>query len=53
MESTSLPSKIQVSESTYKLLSQSGGFETFQRGDIDIKGKKKMMSYFVTGKDGF
>ena len=53
MESTSLPSKIQISEMTKKLITSAGGFDVFQRGSIDVKGKGKMMTYFLTGKDGF
>ena len=53
MESTSQALKIQVSESTYESLKRIGGYHFMPRGEIDIKGKGKMKTYFLTGKDGF
>ncbi len=53
MESTSIPGRIQFSENTNRLLREAGGFDIFQRGEIDVKGKGKMMTYFLKGKDGF
>ncbi|KAI8910931.1 adenylate and guanylate cyclase catalytic domain-containing protein [Gorgonomyces haynaldii] len=53
MESNSKPMKIQLSESTHQLLRQFGGFDLYQRGEIDVKGKGKMRTYFLHGKDGF
>ncbi|KAH6580917.1 hypothetical protein BASA50_002113 [Batrachochytrium salamandrivorans] len=53
MESTSQPMKIQISESTYKALSLVGGYRFTPRGEMDIKGKGKMTTYFLTGKTDF
>ncbi len=48
MESHSIPGHIQVTESTYKLLQNDFHFE--ERGDIEIKGKGKLKTYFLTSK---
>ncbi|KAL5034531.1 hypothetical protein RTP6_002369 [Batrachochytrium dendrobatidis] len=53
MESTGAPMKIQISQSTYTYLKEAGGYHTSPRGEIDVKGKGKMATYFLTGKDGF
>ncbi len=45
MESHSLPGEIQVTESTYELLKNKYNFEP--RGEIEIKGKGKMTTYFL------
>ncbi|WP_315861543.1 adenylate/guanylate cyclase domain-containing protein [[Leptolyngbya] sp. PCC 7376] len=45
MESHSLPGKIQVTASTYELLKNR--FEFQARGEIEIKGKGKMKTYFL------
>jgi PAS domain S-box-containing protein len=51
MESTGLPMKIQISETTYKYLKAAGGFHMQERGDLEVKGKGKMKTYFLTGKE--
>ena len=43
MESTGIPSKIQVSLSTYELLKDDYEFE--ERGEINVKGKGKMKTF--------
>jgi adenylate cyclase len=48
MESQGIPGKIQVSNSTYKLLSDKYLFE--KRGKINIKGKGAMTTYLLTGR---
>ncbi|MDJ1182382.1 adenylate/guanylate cyclase domain-containing protein [Roseofilum sp. BLCC_M143] len=48
MESHSLPGQIQVTEVTYRLLNDRYQFE--KRGDIEIKGKGKMTTYFLQGR---
>ncbi len=53
MESTSQTMKIQISESTYKVLNQVGGYHITPRGETEVKGKGKMMTYWLTGKDEF
>lgn len=47
MESNGLPGKIQVSAATYESLKEEFKFE--QRGEIFIKGKGVMMTYWLTG----
>ncbi|KAI8930118.1 adenylate and guanylate cyclase catalytic domain-containing protein [Entophlyctis helioformis] len=53
MESTGTPMKIQVSESTYKMLSKAGGYHLLPRGETEVKGKGKMTTFFLTGKTDF
>ena len=48
MESHSLPGQIQVSQATYHLLNDRYQFE--KRGEIEIKGKGKMTTYFLQGR---
>jgi class 3 adenylate cyclase len=45
MESTGVPGRIQVSSSTYGLLREHYEFEA--RGEIEVKGKGKMQTYFL------
>jgi adenylate cyclase len=47
MESTGEPGKIQVSEATYVLLKDA--FELEARGEIEVKGKGRMRTWFLTG----
>ncbi|KAK3761953.1 hypothetical protein RRG08_009441 [Elysia crispata] len=51
MESTSLPLKIQVAESTKHELDRTGGFILTMRGKVDIKGKGQMTTYWLEGLD--
>jgi class 3 adenylate cyclase len=46
MESNGMPNRIQVTQSTYEILRSDYEFET--RGEITIKGKGKMKTYFLT-----
>jgi len=46
MESQGVPGRIQVSENTYQLLKHMYDFEC--RGEIDVKGKGIMQTYFLT-----
>src|SRR3989344_8283595 len=48
MESSGEADKIQVSENTYQLLKDDYNFEF--RGDVNIKGKGEMKTYFLTGR---
>ena len=48
MESSGLPGKIQVSADTYEILKDKYVFE--KRGAIAVKGKGKMMTYWLSGK---
>lgn len=49
MESHGAPHRIHVSEATYDLLGNQYRFEA--RGEIDIKGKGLMKTYFLIGKN--
>jgi class 3 adenylate cyclase len=48
MEATSLPDRIQVTEEVHRRLSASFAFEP--RGEIDVKGKGSLRTYFLTGR---
>src|SRR2546426_9566916 len=48
MESSGVPGRIQVTEETYRRLSPTHRFEC--RGQIDIKGKGPMTTYFLIGR---
>ncbi|MDB4993459.1 MAG: adenylate/guanylate cyclase [Myxococcaceae bacterium] len=48
MESHALPGTIQVSEDTFKLLSSK--FALTARGEIDVKGKGPMKTWFLEGR---
>lgn len=48
MESHGLIGKIQVSQTTYNILRDKFIFE--ERGEIEVKGKGKMMAYLLIGK---
>jgi class 3 adenylate cyclase len=47
MESSGVPNRIQVTESTYRRLQ--GRFRFEPRGAIEIKGKGMMSTYFLVG----
>lgn len=49
MESTGFPLKIHVSEVTKSILDSFGTFLLELRGEIEIKGKGKMTSYWLLG----
>src|SRR5438552_13844273 len=48
MESSGAPGRIQVTEETYRRLSLTHRFEC--RGQIDVKGKGPMTTYFLIGR---
>jgi adenylate cyclase len=48
MESSGAPGRIQVTEETYRRLSLTHRFEC--RGQVDIKGKGPMTTYFLIGR---
>lgn len=50
MESHSLPGQIQVTESVVEMLGDQFVFE--QRGEVEIKGKGLMPTYFLVGRKG-
>lgn len=49
MESQGLPDRIQCSQATYTLLKEEG-YDWEERGEIPIKGKGTMHTYFLNGK---
>ncbi|XP_013413758.1 guanylate cyclase 32E [Lingula anatina] len=51
MESNGMPLRIHCSASTKELLDQLGGYSIQERGQIDIKGKGKMHTYWVVDED--
>lgn len=48
MESLGQPGAVQVSDPTYQLLKEKYEFE--QRGQIEVKGKGRMTTYFLKGR---
>ena len=47
MESNGLPLKIHCSENTHTALDQWGTFVMHLRGEVDMKGKGKMKTYWL------
>ena len=40
-----------MSESTYTVLESLGGYQSICRGEREVKGKGRMTTYWLTGKD--
>ncbi|XP_053981020.1 uncharacterized protein LOC128877602 isoform X2 [Hylaeus volcanicus] len=53
MESTGAPWRIHLSQATRDRLSQVGGYRIEYRGSTEVKGKGKMPTYWLLGKQGF
>ncbi|XP_043477214.1 retinal guanylyl cyclase 2-like isoform X1 [Leptopilina heterotoma] len=53
MESTGAPWRIHMSQATRDRLTQVGGYYIEYRGRTDVKGKGKMPTYWLLGKQGF
>ncbi|GFO39624.1 guanylate cyclase [Plakobranchus ocellatus] len=53
MESTGLPLRIHMSSSAKENLENFAGYYIEYRGEIEVKGKGKMQTYFLLGKEGF
>ncbi|XP_039460634.1 guanylate cyclase soluble subunit beta-2 [Oreochromis aureus] len=53
MESTSLPQKIHISSETYLALIKDNAYELQLRGEIEIKGKGKMYTYWLIGHKNY
>eukprot|EP01135_Chromosphaera_perkinsii_P006514 Nk52_evm4s533 gene=Nk52_evmTU4s533 len=49
MESTGLPLKIHLSSEVHRLLTKLGGFDMQERGEIEVKGKGMMKTFWLTG----
>ncbi|XP_031246562.1 guanylate cyclase 2G isoform X1 [Mastomys coucha] len=52
MESSSLPLRIHVSQSTARALLAAGGYHLQKRGTISVKGKGEQTTFWLKGKDG-
>ncbi|ESO95674.1 hypothetical protein LOTGIDRAFT_116760 [Lottia gigantea] len=50
MESSSLPHRIQISSTTKQGLDKSGDFTINTRGEIEVKGKGLMTTYWLVGR---
>ena len=50
MESTGTPGKIQLSESAHDLIAESGRFVCAKRGEVQVKGKGKMVTHWLVSK---
>uniref|UniRef100_A0A8C5GUV3 adenylate cyclase n=1 Tax=Gouania willdenowi TaxID=441366 RepID=A0A8C5GUV3_GOUWI len=48
MDSTGVPGKIQVTEDVYRLLNTN--YDLVSRGNVSVKGKGEMLTYFLEGK---
>ncbi|XP_061457300.1 speract receptor-like [Rhineura floridana] len=53
MESTSLPQKIHISSATYLALLEDDAYEIELRGEIEVKGKGKMKTYWLLGNKNY
>nr|XP_055025042.1 uncharacterized protein LOC129414950 [Misgurnus anguillicaudatus] len=53
MESTSLPQKIHASSATYLALMKDNAYELQLRGEIEVKGKGKMNTYWLMGHKNY
>ncbi|XP_014477506.1 PREDICTED: retinal guanylyl cyclase 2 isoform X2 [Dinoponera quadriceps] len=53
MESTGAPWRIHLSQATRDRLTQVGEYHIEYRGPTDVKGKGKMPTYWLLGKQGF
>uniref|UniRef100_A0ACB8EE86 Uncharacterized protein n=1 Tax=Sphaerodactylus townsendi TaxID=933632 RepID=A0ACB8EE86_9SAUR len=53
MESTSLPQKIHISSATYLALLEDDAYDIELRGEIEVKGKGKMNTYWLLGNKNY
>ncbi|XP_026577003.1 retinal guanylyl cyclase 1-like [Pseudonaja textilis] len=53
MESSSLPQKIHISSVTYQALLEDDAYEIELRGEIEVKGKGKMKTYWLLGNKNY
>merc|ERR1719341_1348572 len=51
MESNGLPFRIHLSQATQQLLAEFPGFQLEERGEMDIKGKGKMVTFWLNGEE--
>lgn len=52
MESSGLPERVHLSDDTYQRLLDREQYIFEERGEIDIKGKGLMQTYFLLGRRG-
>jgi len=52
MESGGFALKIHITEETYNVLEKFGGYITECRGEIQVKGRRAMTTYWLKGKEG-
>ena len=50
MESNGLPYRIHCSAATAKLLQTFGTFQVEERGELEVKGKGKMTTFWLNGE---
>ncbi|XP_046334854.2 soluble guanylate cyclase gcy-33-like [Haliotis rufescens] len=53
MESTGMADRVQLSNNTYYCLKGIGGYSFERRGEIEVKGKGLITTYWLLNKDGF
>nr|XP_006819915.1 PREDICTED: atrial natriuretic peptide receptor 1-like [Saccoglossus kowalevskii] len=51
MESTGEALKIHCSKWTYNVLGYTGGYRWKERGDVEVQGKGKILTYWLLGRD--
>ncbi|XP_050670910.1 guanylate cyclase 32E-like [Leptidea sinapis] len=51
LESTGEPQRIHISNTTYQLLKKIGGYHFKERGNVYIKGKGEMKTWWLEGED--
>jgi adenylate cyclase len=50
LETTSEPGRIQVSQPIAQVLAATGGFELVERGEVELKGKGLLPTWFLVGR---
>ncbi|XP_031553753.1 guanylate cyclase 32E-like [Actinia tenebrosa] len=53
MESNGVPNRIHISKECRQVLMNLGGYHIERRGEIELKGKGRVITYFLNGKDNF
>jgi len=53
MESGGGAMRIHISEDTKAVLDQIGGYHTVHRGEVEVKNRGMMQTYWLTSKDGY
>ena len=50
LEATSQPDRVQISSAVHEILERAGGFEVEPRGEIELKGKGLVETWFLNGR---